>query len=119
MEYVLLGSTFRIYICNYNNLKVLSAWALLLYSMLIVFRSHWPRGLRNDLYSHARILVVGSNPTGGVDVCMCLFRFMLSCVYVAALRRTDPQSKESYGLRRRRGLTTEKAAKVQQRAVTP
>jgi hypothetical protein len=33
--------------------------------------------------------LVGSNHTQGMDVCLC---------YVAALRRTDPQSKESYRL---------------------
>jgi hypothetical protein len=35
--------------------------------------------------------IMGSNPTQGIDVCMCLF-----CVQVAALRRADPPSKESY-----------------------
>jgi hypothetical protein len=37
--------------------------------------------------------IVGSNPTPGMDVCARLFR-----VEVAALRRTDPSSKESYRL---------------------
>jgi hypothetical protein len=46
---------------------------------------------------------------------VCVYSVVtLSCVYVAALRRADPPSKESYGLRT--GLTTEKAAKVQQMA---
>jgi hypothetical protein len=33
-----------------------------------------------------------------MDFCVCLFRGVLSCVYVAALRRADPPSKESYRL---------------------
>jgi hypothetical protein len=39
--------------------------------------------------------IVGSNPTGGMDVCVRLFYV---CVYVAALRRADTQSKEPYRL---------------------
>jgi hypothetical protein len=48
---------------------------------------------------------------------MCVyFVFVLFCVYVAALRRADPPSKESYRLCI--GLINWKAAKVQ-RAVEP
>jgi hypothetical protein len=43
--------------------------------------------------------------------------FVLSCVQVAALQRADPPSKKSYRLSK--GQETEKAAKVQQRAVEP
>jgi hypothetical protein len=45
-----------------------------------------------------------------MDVCV------LSCVPVAALRRADPPSKESY---RVKDQETEKAAKVKQRGVEP
>jgi hypothetical protein len=42
---------------------------------------------------------VGSNPTQGMDVCVCVyFVFVLSCVQTAALRRADYSSKESYSL---------------------
>jgi hypothetical protein len=41
--------------------------------------------------------VVGSNPTRGLDVCLRLL-CVLSCVQVAALRRADPPSKDSYRL---------------------
>jgi hypothetical protein len=46
---------------------------------------------------------VGSNPTSGMDVwrvCVCvrLSVFVLSCIYVEALRRADHSSKESYQL---------------------
>jgi hypothetical protein len=40
---------------------------------------------------------VGSNPTLAVDVCVYSV-FALFCVYVQALRRADPPSKESYRL---------------------
>jgi hypothetical protein len=40
--------------------------------------------------------IVGSNPTRGVDVCVCVYSvFVLSCVWVAALWRADPPSMES------------------------
>jgi hypothetical protein len=45
---------------------------------------------------------------------VCVYSvFVLSCVQVAALRRADPPSMESYRLCL--GLETEKAAKVQQK----
>jgi hypothetical protein len=57
-------------------------------------RSQWPSGLRYELSSP-----VGSNPTGGIDVCVCVHSvFVLSSVYVAALRRADLLSKYSYRL---------------------
>jgi hypothetical protein len=40
--------------------------------------------------------IVGSNPTWGVNVCVRFSLFALFCVQVAALRRADPPSKESY-----------------------
>jgi hypothetical protein len=55
---------------------------------------------------------MGSNPTQGIDVYVRLF-----CVYVAALWRADPSSKESYRLCKNQ--ETEKAAKAQQRALEP
>jgi hypothetical protein len=40
-----------------------------------------------------------SNPTRGMDVCVCVLSvFMLPCVQVAALRPADPPSEESYHL---------------------
>jgi hypothetical protein len=59
--------------------------------------------------------IVGSNPTWGMDVCVYSV-FVLSCVEVAVLWRSDPPPKESYRLRKNQD--TEKAAKVQ-RAVEP
>jgi hypothetical protein len=42
-------------------------------------QSQWPRGLRHELSSNAGIM--GSNPTQGMDVYMCVNSvFMLSCV---------------------------------------
>jgi hypothetical protein len=42
--------------------------------------------------------IVGSNPTRGMDVCIVYVYsvFVLSCVYLAALRQADSPSKESY-----------------------
>jgi hypothetical protein len=43
--------------------------------------------------------IVWSNPIRGMDVCVCVYSlFVLTCVQVAALRRTDHSSKESYRL---------------------
>jgi hypothetical protein len=44
--------------------------------------------------------IVGSNPTQGMDVCLYLFCVCVA-VWVAALRRADSRSKESYRLCRR------------------
>jgi hypothetical protein len=54
-----------------------------------------------------------------MDVCVCVFSvFVLSCVYVAALRRADHSSKESYHLRKK-DYETEEEAGAQQTAVEP
>jgi hypothetical protein len=61
--------------------------------------------------------IVDSNSTRGMDVCVCVYSvFMLSCV--AALRRADPPSKESYRLCKN-GYETEKEVMAQQRTVEP
>jgi hypothetical protein len=57
------------------------------------------------VFAHSNTGIVGSNPTGGTDVCVHLF-----CVYVAALWQADFPSEESYRLCI--NLETEKAAKV-------
>jgi hypothetical protein len=44
---------------------------------------------------------------------------VLSCVQVAALRRADPPSKESYRLCKKEDCETEEEAMAQQRAVEP
>jgi hypothetical protein len=41
---------------------------------------------------------MGSNPTQGMDVCLRLFWVSVVLCKVAALRRADPPSKESYRL---------------------
>jgi hypothetical protein len=51
------------------------------------------------VFARSNAGIVGSNPTQGMDVCVCVYSaFVLSCVLVAALRRTDHSSKESYRL---------------------
>jgi hypothetical protein len=82
-------------------------------------RSQWPRGRKHELSSaRSNTGIVGSNPTSGMDACVCVYYvFVLSCVQVAALRRADPPSKESiYCVK---DQETERAAKAQQRAVEP
>jgi hypothetical protein len=61
--------------------------------------SQWPRGLRHELSSLARTL--GSSvriPLEPWIFVLVYSVFVLSCVYVAALRWADPPSKESYRL---------------------
>jgi hypothetical protein len=52
-----------------------------------------------------------------MDICYVYSVFALSCVLVAAFGQPDPPSKESYRLCKNQ--ETEKAVKVQQRAVEP
>jgi hypothetical protein len=55
----------------------------------------------------------------GMDVCVCVYSVLvLSCAQVAALRRADHSSKESYR-RCKKDYRTEKEARAQQRAVVP
>jgi hypothetical protein len=62
-------------------------------------RSQWPRGLSmNSLLSVERCdRGFDSNSRHGC-LCVRFSVFLLSCVYVAALRRADHSSKESYRL---------------------
>jgi hypothetical protein len=63
--------------------------------------------------------IVGSNPTQGMDVCVCVYSvFVLSYAYVAVLRLTDPPSKESYRLRKK-DYETEEEVRAQHRALEP
>jgi hypothetical protein len=51
------------------------------------------------VFARSNAGMVGSNPTQGMCVSVCVYSvFVLSCVYVAALRRADHSSKESYRL---------------------
>jgi hypothetical protein len=59
--------------------------------------SQWPRGLRHEMSSLVRTLGswVRIPLKGWMSVCVYSV-FMLSCVSVAAFRRADHSSKESY-----------------------
>jgi hypothetical protein len=50
------------------------------------------------VFARSDAVIVGSNPNRGMDVYMyvCFSVFVLSCVWVEALRRADHSSKESY-----------------------
>jgi hypothetical protein len=51
------------------------------------------------VFARSNTGVVGLNPTRGMDVCVRVYSvFVLSCDYIAALRRADHSSKESYRL---------------------
>jgi hypothetical protein len=50
------------------------------------------------VFARSETGIVGFNPTQGMDVWCVYILFVLSCVLVAALRRADPPSKESYSL---------------------
>jgi hypothetical protein len=63
--------------------------------------------------------IVGSNPTEGMDVWVCVYSvFLLSCVWIAALWRADHSSKESYWLCKK-DYEIQDEARAQQRAVEP
>jgi hypothetical protein len=62
-------------------------------------RPQWPRGLRHELSALARTLRPWVRITLKAWMSVCVFSvFVLSCVYVEALRRADPLFKESYRL---------------------
>jgi hypothetical protein len=51
------------------------------------------------VFAFSNVGIVGSNPSEGMDVCVCVYSvFVLSCVQVAALRRAYNSSNESYRL---------------------
>jgi hypothetical protein len=61
--------------------------------------------------------IVGSNPTQGMDVFVCVYAvFVLSCVQVAALRLADLSFMESHRLCKK-VYETEEQARAQERAV--
>jgi hypothetical protein len=46
------------------------------------------------VYAHSNAGIVGSYPTQGMDVCVCVYSvFVLFCVQVEALRRADPRPR--------------------------
>jgi hypothetical protein len=61
-----------------KDMHIIARREIFLLCICVSCRSQWSRGLRHEPSSPARTLgIVGSNPTGGTDVCMPLF-----CVYV-------------------------------------
>jgi hypothetical protein len=61
---------------------------------------------------------VGSNPTQGMDICVRLFCVCVVLCVLAALRRADPPSKESYRLCNK-DYETEEEVRAQQMAIQP
>jgi hypothetical protein len=64
-------------------------------------------------FSRSKAGIVSSNPTQGMNVCVCVYS-----VFVLSLRRADHSSKESYRLCKKH-YETEEESRVQQRAVEP
>jgi hypothetical protein len=63
--------------------------------------------------------IVGSNPTQGMDVCVCVYSvFALSCMWVTDLQRANHSSKDSYRLCKK-DYETEEEVLAQRRAVQP
>jgi hypothetical protein len=62
-------------------------------------RSQWPRGLRHEMSSSGQTLGASIRIPLEAWMFICVYSvFVLSSVQVAALRRSDPPSKESYRL---------------------
>jgi hypothetical protein len=80
-------------------------WIVLPFSLILYTyecRSQWLRGLRHEMSSSARTLVSWARiPLEELMSVYVYSVFVLSCIYVSALRRADPLSKESYRLCKR------------------
>jgi hypothetical protein len=82
------------------NIPVNYWWTLFKHNHRQVHRpSQWPRGLRHELSTPAKTLGSWVRIPLEAWLFVCIYSvFVLSCVQVAALRRADPPSKESYWL---------------------
>jgi hypothetical protein len=100
----------RIKIRKHNFIYWYNSWALITRS-IVQSGDNWTmhvalspisvavRSRAWTVFAGSNAGIVGSNPTEGMNVCVCLFCVcVLSCVQVAALRRADSPSKESYRL---------------------
>jgi hypothetical protein len=86
-------ATIRNFMVVFDKFNVSGIYNCINYTL----RSQWPRGLRNELSSPAQTL--GSWDRFPLEAWrpVCIYSvFVLSCVQVAALRRADIPSEESY-----------------------
>jgi hypothetical protein len=82
--------------------------------ILLMMANHSGRAARSKawtVFARSKAVLMGSNPTQGMNVCVRLF-----CVQVAALRWADHSSRKSYCLCKN-NYWTEEEARAQQRAV--
>jgi hypothetical protein len=95
------SSTFAVRLhCNNlgNSVARRTAWNFITTDN-ITCRSQWPLGPRHELSSPAQTLESWVQILLEAWMSMCVYYvFVLFCVYVAALRRADPPSEESYRL---------------------
>jgi hypothetical protein len=80
-------------------------------------RAQWPHSIRHVLSSLARTLGLWVRIPLKAWMSVCVYSmYVLSFVYVAALRRADHSSNESYRLCKK-GCETEEETRAQKRAV--
>jgi hypothetical protein len=92
-------SPFVFYNIQYRRFKHSEISSYFRVAVTTFSRPQWPLGLRHKLLSSTYTL--GSQVRIPIEAWMsvCVYSsFVLSCVQVAALRRADPPSKESYSL---------------------
>jgi hypothetical protein len=77
-----------------------------------------PQSKASTVFARSDAGIVGSSPTEGMDVSVCVYSVCVVLCVDSSLAMADPPSKESYRLCKN-DYETEEEARVQQRAVEP
>jgi hypothetical protein len=91
--------------CESMSISLRSEHPILHYSLIIV-PTVAARSTPWNVFAHSKTKIVDSNPTRGMDVCLCLFCIVLSCVG-SGLVMSRSLSKESFRLYIRLGNWSE------------